>query len=154
MKKLFTNRGAALIILIIAITITALTGAGIASFISSKKATEDYPVYSYQAYLLAHAGVEFAIRYAHDNKEGFASSPYTYIFLYNSSNPCISSSLNTTIWKQVNLPDGFTKDNKGTLYISLEYLAGPPASYTLHACGKYGGATREIKLNNFQTFYQ
>ena len=132
--------------LIIAITITALIGVGVTSFVASKKAAEDYPIYSYHAYTLAHAGVEFAIRYAHDNQPYFSLSPYTYITQYVS--PC---SQGTSVnWKKINLPPGFTKDDKGEIYISLEGNCSP--SCILHSCGKYGAAICEIKLNNFQSY--
>jgi len=156
MKKLFTDNGSALIVLIICIVITGLIGAGITSLVASKKASEDYPIYSHQAYLLAHTGIEFAIRYVHDNSQQFTanlpSTSYAFIFQYNSANPCTSASMSTTIWKQINLPDEFTKDNsRAALYISLE---GNCASRCiLHSCGKFGGAVREVKLNNFQSYY-
>lgn len=159
--KLSLNRlnrkGIALIMLIIAIIITALIGVGVTSFVASKKATEDYPIYSYQAYLLANAGVEFAIRYAHDNQPNFVLFPNTYITQYAS--PCSAGT--STNWKKITLPAGFTKDDKGELYISLELTTGcsctkplaPGCVCILHSCGKYGAAICEIKLNNFQEYY-
>ena len=68
---LSNKRGAALIILIIVITITGLIGAGILSMMGAKQRSYAFQLQSYQAYMLAHAGVEFAIRYACDNKDGF-----------------------------------------------------------------------------------
>lgn len=159
MRLLLTTKGVALVILIVAITITALIGAGITSFMASKKASEELPLYSYQAYLLAHAGVEFAIRYIHDNKDGFKNSPNAYIFAYDAANQCTAATLDTTNhWKQINLPSGFTKEitpgKEGTLYISLEGNCSVlPLGCTLHSCGRYGAAIREIKLHNFQYYY-
>ena len=115
MKKLLTNKGIALVILVVAITITALIGAGITSFMASKKASEELPVFSYQAYLLAHTGIEFATRYAHDNKADFNLNPTNYIKTFDISNLCTATTMNPTYWKQINLPSGFTKDDRGTL---------------------------------------
>jgi hypothetical protein len=152
MRLLSTNKGVALVILVIAITITALIGAGITSFMASKKASEELPLYSYQAYLLAHAGVEFAIRYVRDNKDGFKNNPNSYIFAYDATNQCTATALDTTNhWKQINLPSGFTKDDRGTLYVSLE--GNCLSSCVLHSCGKYGAAVREIRLHNFRYYY-
>jgi hypothetical protein len=152
MKKQLTDKGVALVMLIVAILITGLIGAGITSFMASKKASEELPLYSYQAYLLAHAGVEFTIRYIHDNKDGFKNYPNSYIFAYDTANQCTAATLDTTNhWKQINLPSGFTKDDRGTLYVSLEGNCSP--SCVLHSCGKYGAAIREIKLYNFQSYY-
>lgn len=155
---LSNSKGIALIMLIIAITITALIGAGITSFMASKKATKDYSIYSYQAYTLAHAGIEFAIRYAHDNRVDFVLNPNNYITSYVSS--CVAGT--SANWKRINLPSGFTKDDQGELYISLELTSGcsctnpivPGCVCILHSCGKYGAAIREIKLYNFQNYYQ
>ena len=57
---LSNKRGAALIILIIVITITGLIGAGILSMMGAKQRSYAFQLQSYQAYMLAHAGVEFA----------------------------------------------------------------------------------------------
>ena len=59
---LSNKRGAALVILIIVITITGLIGAGILSMMGAKQRSYAFQLQSYQAYMLAHAGVEFAIR--------------------------------------------------------------------------------------------
>jgi hypothetical protein len=150
---LSNKRGAALIILIIVITITGLIGAGILSMMGAKQRSYAFQLQSYQAYMLAHAGVEFAIRYAYDNKDGFVLSPNTYIPLYNTSTPsrCIDPVLDLSQWKQIQLPSDFLNGNF-FLYISLEgNCASPPCA--LHSCGKYGAAVREIKLNNFQNYY-
>ena len=149
---LSNNKGAALVILIIVITITGLIGAGILSMMGAKQRSYVFQLQSYQAYMLAHAGVEFSIRYARDNKDGFISSPNTYIPSYNISTPsrCIDSTLDPGQWKQLQLPSDFLNGNF-FLYISLE--GNCSSSCVLHSCGKYGAAVREIKLSNFQNYY-
>lgn len=166
-KLLINNKGIALIVLIMSILITALIGAGITAFMTSKKASKDLPTYSQAAYLLADTGVEFAIRYAHDNLDGFRNSPTTYIFPYNNNdnNKCNATSLDIRYWKQVDLPSEFimkASDNLNNpnplIYISLEFAPGcltcsDSCPCTLHSCGRYGAAVREIKLHYFQIYY-
>jgi hypothetical protein len=67
--KLFTEKGMSLVVLIVAITLTSLLGVGITSFMSAKHKTLVPQAKTYQAYTIAHAGIEFAIRYAYDNKD-------------------------------------------------------------------------------------
>jgi Tfp pilus assembly protein PilV len=153
MMLLTDKKGVVLVLLVIVITITGVIGAGIISLMGAKQKSYPFQVQSYQAYMLAHAGVEFAIRYAHDNKDGFTSSANTYIPSYNTSNPsrCIDPVLNSGQWKQIQLPSDFLNGNF-SLYISLEgNCASPPC--ILHACGKYGTSIREITLSNFQRYY-
>jgi len=64
-----TNKGFSLIVLIVAITLTSLLGVGIVSFMGAKQKTLVPQVQAYQAHAIAHAGIEFAIRYAYDNKD-------------------------------------------------------------------------------------
>lgn len=64
-----TDKGFSLIVLIVAITLTSLLGVGIVSFMGAKQKTLIPQVQAYQAYAIAHAGIEFAIRYAYDNKD-------------------------------------------------------------------------------------
>jgi hypothetical protein len=66
---LLTEKGISLVVLIIAITLTSLLGAGIVSFMGAKQKTLVPQAQTYQAYTIAHAGIEFAIRYAYDNKD-------------------------------------------------------------------------------------
>ena len=64
-----TEKGISLVVLIIAITLTSLLGVGIVSFMGAKQKTLVPQAQTYQAYTIAHAGIEFAIRYAYDNKD-------------------------------------------------------------------------------------
>jgi hypothetical protein len=64
-----TEKGISLVVLIIAITLTSLLGVGIVSFMGAKQKTLVPQAQTYQAYAIAHAGTEFAIRYAYDNKD-------------------------------------------------------------------------------------
>jgi hypothetical protein len=64
-----TEKGISLVVLIIAITLTSLLGVGIVSFMGAKQKALVPQAQTYQAYTIAHAGIEFAIRYAYDNKD-------------------------------------------------------------------------------------
>lgn len=135
MKILFTNRGLSLVILIIAITLTSLLGATIASVMGAKQKSYPLQAHSYQAYTLAHSGVEFAIRYAYDNRDGFntsSASPYTYIPQTGSpSSP-----------KVIDLGDGKT--------IELSYLHDTVNHVSkITSIGRYRTAQRKVELINF-----
>lgn len=65
---LSTEKGMSLVALIIAITLTSLLGVGITSFMSAKQQSLVPQLNSFKAYTIAQAGIEFAIRYAYDNK--------------------------------------------------------------------------------------
>jgi type II secretory pathway component PulK len=66
---LSTEKGISLIVLLIAITLTSLLGVGVVSFMGAKQKTLVSQAQTYQAYAIAHAGIEFAVRYAYDNRE-------------------------------------------------------------------------------------
>ncbi len=65
--RLNSQRGVSLLLLIIAITVFAGVAIGIVTLLRARYESYPYQVQSYQAYALANAGVEFAIRYAKDN---------------------------------------------------------------------------------------
>jgi hypothetical protein len=78
-RMLRTDKGISLIILIVAIVATSIMGAGLASFMISKWRAYPFEARSYEALDLANAGIEFAIRYAFDNKEAFFQNPSSVI---------------------------------------------------------------------------
>jgi hypothetical protein len=99
---LFTEKGMSLVILIIMITLTSLLGVAVTSLMSAKQKGLVPQVQSYQAYALAGAGIEFAIRYAYDNREDndFPSAHFpktvvfgggTFTITYNSSTNTVQS---------------------------------------------------------------
>jgi hypothetical protein len=122
------KRGVSLIVLIIAITLMGLLGAGIASMIGSKQKSYPFQAHSYQAYTIAHAGIEFAIRYAYDNKDGFNGNPSAYI-------PSAS-------------PGKVMPFGDGTF--ELTYLTSNNG--TLTSVGRFGTAKRTIELTNFRSY--
>jgi hypothetical protein len=132
---LFNKKGIALILLIIVITITSIIGAGIVSFMGAKQKSYPFQIQSYQAYNLAHAGVEFTIRYAYDNKDGFNSNPTTYI-------PLPTAASGKTV-----IPFGA---NNGTF--ELFYDNDVPNRGTLTSIGKFGASQRRVVLRNFRCY--
>jgi hypothetical protein len=134
---MFNKKGVALIILIITITIVAVMGAGIVSFMGAKQKSYTLQVQSYQAYTLAHAGVEFAVRYAHDNWVDFNSNPYTYI-----SGPITPVYCTTTNGKNI-------RDSSNN---TLFYLCYDNTSDKLTSIGVSGATQRKVVLSNFRTY--
>jgi hypothetical protein len=67
MRIICNNKGISLVILIVIMLGMALIGGGIASVMSSKQKSYPYAVNSFNAYEIANAGAEFAIRYYKDN---------------------------------------------------------------------------------------
>ena len=65
MKTLSNNRGVALIVLIVAMTLIAILGTSFVSLMGSKQKGFLYQIDSYRALNLANAGVEYAIRYVY-----------------------------------------------------------------------------------------
>ena len=97
-----TEKGFSLVVLIVAITLTSLLGVGIVSFMGAKQKTLVPQVQTYQAHAIAHAGIEFAIRYAYDNKDDndFPGSHFpktisfgggSFTIMYDSSNNMVRS---------------------------------------------------------------
>jgi len=131
---LFNKRGVALVILIIAMTLIAVLGAGVVSFMGAKQKSYPFQIQSYQAYNLAHAGVEFAIRYAYDNKDGFNSSPNTYM-------PAPTATSGKTVQ-----PFGA---NNGTFEL---FYNNAVDRGTLTSIGKFGASQRRVVLRNFRCY--
>lgn len=121
-KMWLTNRGVSLVVLIIAITLTSLFGVGIISFMGAKHRTLVSQAQTYQAYAIAHAGIEFAIRYAYDNRD---------------DNDFPSSHL-------INKIVAF---GGGTFTVTYD-----SASDKLTSVGTYGTASRTIELTNFTSY--
>lgn len=138
--KSSNNRGIALVLLIMSITIIGLIGAGIVSLVGSKHRAYPYQVQSYQAYTLANAGVEFAIRYVHDNWIAFSNN------LPASATPYIPSqtpaNCTTATGKAV-------RDASNTV---LFYLCYDNTANQLTSIGIFGNAQRKIVLSNFRTY--
>jgi|GEM_PF-6583498 len=94
MKMLSNNRGVALIILVIAMTLIAVLGASFVALVGSKHRSFTYQRDSYRALNLANAGVEYAIRYVSDSLRNagstFFEDPTTF---QTASNPVVINML-------------------------------------------------------------
>jgi hypothetical protein len=127
MMRLSSQRGVSLMLLIIMITVFAAVAMGIVTLLRSRHESYPYQVQSYQAYALAHAGVEFATRYVRDNQNGIISNMTDYI------------------------PQSSYKSfafGNGTF--ELKYVPGCPD--VLYSRGTVGTATREVQVLNFSLF--
>lgn len=137
---LSNNKGIALIILIIAITFTSFLGIGIASFVGSRQKSLVPLAQSYQAYALANAGIEFAIRYAYDNWAGFSVNPSAYVTIAGSDH--CSPANGKAVLDTSNIPLFYL------CYDGLDQL-------TSIGVVRWGGnvvAERKIVLRNFPTY--
>lgn len=123
MTRITSQRGISLLVLIIMITVFAGVALGFVRLLRTRHESYPYQVQSYQAYTLAHAGVEFATRYAGDNQSGFIINPAAYI-------------------PQTSYRD-FSFGN-GTF--SLRYVPGCPDK--LYSRGTCGTATREVEVSD------
>jgi hypothetical protein len=139
MTRITSQRGISLLVLIIMITVFAGVALGFVRLLRTRHESYPYQVQSYQAYTLAHAGAEFAIRYARDN----AASSGTGSFA-----PALADLIASTNGR-FNLGDGA---------FELRYVAGSACSDTLYsrgcstrfnADGTCPGATREVRLQPF-----
>lgn len=131
MKMWLTEKGISLIILIISITIMSIIGAGIVSFMGAKQKSYPYQIQSYQALNLANAGVEFAIRYAYDNKNGFNLNPGNYI---PSASP------------------GKIVEPFGAGQGTFELIYSTASNGTITSIGTYGLSKRTVRVTDFRNY--
>jgi len=148
----FNKKGIALVILIVAMTLIAILGASMVSFMVAKQREFVFQLNSYRALNIANAGVEYAIRYVGDNIDptgnnlnDFFHSPTSHPNIKVVSTPPDTSNLNdTSQWKR------FDFDN-GQFYISL-YLDPNLSSLNdsiLYSVGVKEGAQRIVKLTKY-----
>lgn len=131
-KMLFNKKGIALVILIIAMTLIAVLGAGIVSFMGTKQRSYPFQINSYRALNLANAGIECAIRFASDRDLFTNYSAYSY-----------PNSTWTTF-----TPFG---TDKGTFSISYDFDY-TDTSDILYIRGNYAGINREVRLVRFRRY--
>ena len=157
MKTLYNNKGIALIVLIISMTLIAVLGASFVAFVGTKQKGFLYQRDSYRALNIANAGVEYAIRYVGDN---INPTPNTNDFYHNANAypnvPVVSSqpdttNLNTSQWKKIDFPNG-----SGSFYLSYYLNTSSPDdsdnNKILYSVGVSGGAQRIIKLRKFLAY--
>ncbi len=132
--RLTSQRGVSLMLLIIAITVFAGVAIGIVTLLRSRYESYPYQVQSYQAYALANAGVEFAIRYIKDN----------------NADPLDPNSFSQHPEYYINTDGTYKKFTFGNGAFYLKYVPGCPDM--LYSKGMYGSATREVILSNFSLY--
>jgi len=121
----FTDKGFSFIVLIVAITLTGLLGVGIVSIMGAKQKTLVPQAHAYQAYAIAHAGIEFAIRYAYDNK-------------------------NDDDFPNAHFPK--TVSFGGGSFTITYYYDTDTNTYAVRSEGVYQTAKRTIELTNFRSY--
>lgn len=131
MRTLSDERGSLLVILIIAMTVIAVLGAGFAYIVGSKHEGFSGLVNAQKANMVARGGVDWAIRYASFGTDANSNS----IFF---SNPTLAFSNKELIPGE---------PAKGSFATSYSY-----GSDTLTVNGTYQGTTETITLNNFRRF--
>ena len=134
MMRFNNQKGVSLLLLIIAITVFAGIAIGVVTLLRTRYLSYPYQVQSYQAYALANAGIEFAIRYAKEN----------------NTDPGAANSF--ALQPQLYIPtDGTYKDfSFGNRRFSLKYVPGCPDM--IYSKATYGTATREVVLSNFGSY--
>jgi hypothetical protein len=123
-KTLSDNRGVALIILVIAMTLIAVIGASFVALVSSKHKGFLYQSDSYRAFNIANGGIEYSIRSISDE----ASTTSGDFFLSPTS------AINRSF-------------AGGAFAASYTY-----ASDLLSVSGSYGGSARQLRLANFRRY--
>ena len=113
-----SQRGVSLMVLILAITVFAGVAAGVVTLLRVRHESYPYQVQSYQAYALANAGVEFAVRYARDNMNADGSGSFVGFFTGPNGIP------STGQGRKFTLPNGS--------YFYLRYVPGTGCSGTLY----------------------
>jgi hypothetical protein len=132
MTRLTSQRGVSLMLLILMITVFAGVAVGVVTLLRARHESYPYQVQSYQAYTLAHAGVEFAIRYARENTNG--NGDYATLM-------------------QSYFPPGGRQFKFGNGVFTLTYVPSNSCGQdVLLSRGTSGTATREIKLSHFSSF--
>lgn len=127
MRTRSTERGIALIVLIVIIVLVGVLSAGIVAIMGAKQRSYPIQAQSYQALNLANAGAEFAIRYAYDQYKNYGAS--------------VGTSLGSPITVSL-----------GTGSFEIKYEGG--TGYILRSTGICGGAKREVHIHRFPGFVQ
>jgi hypothetical protein len=131
MKTLFNNRGIALVVLIVAMTLIAILGASFVSLMGSKQKGFLYQIDSYRALNIANAGVEYSIRYVSDGLSD-ATNPSNNFFNIPDTPVTRSFAGGTFI---------FTYDhNRNRITVIGNYPGPNPVSI------------RDIRLSNFRRY--
>jgi hypothetical protein len=135
MKTLSNNKGIALVVLIVAMTLIAILGTSFVSLMGSKQKGFLYQIDSYRALNLANAGAEYMIKYANDE-----TSIYNSTF-FSSTQPFVLPT------KQLSFSGGRT----GTFDASYAFNQSI-GSDVLTVTGTFGNATRQVKLSRFRYY--
>jgi hypothetical protein len=129
--KSSNNKGFALIILIIAMTLIAVLGASFVSMIGSKQQGFTFILNGHRANMIARAGVEWAIRYVPDGLSDTTNTYYTNLPAQPATNKSFAGGTFSVGW------------NCDILNIANDYIV---------VTGLYQGVTETITLSNFRRY--
>jgi hypothetical protein len=132
MKIRSTERGFAIVILVIIMIIVGIIGVGLVSVMGAKQKSYPFQAQSYKALMLANAGVEYAIRYGKDH-------------LSDSPSPLATGGA---------LRNGIAKAfGGGSFAVQYYYTAtGVYPAFSLRSRGAVGNVQREVVLTGFPGF--
>jgi hypothetical protein len=133
MKMLSNKKGIALVILIIAMTLIAILGAGVVSFMGAKQRGYPFQLNSYKALNIANAGVEYAIRYASDAS------------LADSNNFFLSPTITKIFPTSGTFSDG-------TFNITYNYNRTDLNQDYVDVVSNYNGMNRTVRLRAFRRY--
>ncbi len=134
MKTRSSDCGIALVALVVMIVVLGLLGTLIVSFMGSKLKSYPIQLQSYQAFNLANAGAEFAIRYAKDRFE----------------NEALREAVTVSLGSEVTVNCGSDCGNRS---FRIQYHVQEPVSGSyLTSIATVGNASREVRVNKFAGF--
>lgn len=131
MKTLFNNRGISLVVLLVAMTLIAVLGAGFVSLVSMKQRGFLHQRDSYRALNMANAGMEYAIRYISDQLRDTRSQYFQTPGAFQASTSPVIQNMSPNE--------------------SFSYWYDP-AGDVLKITGSYMNSTRQVNLSNFRSY--
>lgn len=137
MKKFNNNKGAMLVVLIIAIVLIAILGASFVSMVGSKQEGFTFLLKGHRANMIAKAGVEWAIRFASDGTDTDGNS----IFFSNQTLTFTKDLVSGTT-------EGFFETHYDYSTDVLTVTGNYPGSVSLHP----GAVSASTELSHFRRY--
>lgn len=135
MKKLNNNKGAMLVVLIIAITLIAILGASFVSMVGSKQEGFTFLLKGHRANMIVKAGVEWAIRFASDGTD-------------TGGNSIFSTNQTLTFTDKLINPAEPTEGSFSTNYVYNTDISRDILTVT----GTYQGISARTELSHFRRY--
>lgn len=149
MTPLNNNKGVALVVLIIAMTIIGVLATSLVSIVADKNKSMIYAYDGYHASVIADSGVEYAIRYISDGLSN-ADSPY-FQGLYTDSTGSIGYMGYSPVYKITGVPDPI-----GRFKVTRNLTVSPSDidndTILVESSYNSGIAVRKVKVKQFRRF--